>query len=214
MVLLFSIQLSCIHGVLTYTHPHKFFTFIFLSVFFWWRKADRPTPEHMRRLITCQVFCQVERRFHNRESNRQPRPWDLGISRPSSSSSLGSSRTHTSHLALQRKFHTPRQFNTCFHINSPVDWPPSKLQPYIMHLSLSCKEISRVQVNQVQRQITTWPATNYASPYRSRPTVVYKWNKVQQQQQHDLTDIILATPAKRSAVYKWIKRNNDDDNVT
>ena len=31
-------------------------------------------------------FCQVERRFHNRESNRQPLPLDLGIFPPSSSS--------------------------------------------------------------------------------------------------------------------------------
>ena len=52
------------------------------------------------------------------------------------SSSLGSSRTHdTSHLAFQWKFHTPRQFNTCFHINSPVDRPPSNLQPTLCIIS-------------------------------------------------------------------------------
>ena len=57
-------------------------------------KADRPLPKHKRQLITTwQVFCQVERRLHNWESNRQPLPWDLGIS-PPSSNSLGSSRTN------------------------------------------------------------------------------------------------------------------------
>ena len=32
-----------------------------------------PTPKHMRRLTTWQVFCQVERRFRSRKSNREPR---------------------------------------------------------------------------------------------------------------------------------------------
>ena len=60
------------------------------------QKADRQAPKHRRRLTTWQVFRQVERRFHSRDSNRQPLPWDLGIS-PPSSNSLRSSRTpHTS----------------------------------------------------------------------------------------------------------------------
>ena len=37
-------------------------------------------------------FRHVERRFHSQDSNRQPLPWDLGIS-PPSSDSLRSSRT-------------------------------------------------------------------------------------------------------------------------
>jgi hypothetical protein len=41
---------------------------------------------------TWQVLRQVERRFHNWDSHRQPLFWDLGIS-PPSSSSLRSSRT-------------------------------------------------------------------------------------------------------------------------
>ena len=65
--------------------------FIYLFTFLR-QKDDRPTPKPMRQLTTWQVFCQVERRFHSQESNRQPLPWDLGIS-PLSSSSLGSSRT-------------------------------------------------------------------------------------------------------------------------
>ena len=56
------------------------------------------------RMLTCQhhstrgnwppgkFSCQVERRYHSWDSNRQPLPWDLGIS-PPSSNSLGSSRT-------------------------------------------------------------------------------------------------------------------------
>ena len=44
-------------------------------------------------------FCQVERRFHIRELNRQPLPRDLGIS-PPSSSSLGLSHT-TLYLAFE-----------------------------------------------------------------------------------------------------------------
>ena len=46
------------------------------------QKADMPMSS----------FWQVERRFHARESNRQPLPQDMGIS-PASSSSLRSSRT-------------------------------------------------------------------------------------------------------------------------
>ena len=42
-------------------------------------------------------LCQVERRFHSQESNRQPFPWDLGISPPSLISS-GSSRTIGPHV--------------------------------------------------------------------------------------------------------------------
>ena len=38
----------------------------------------------MRQLTTWQVLCQVERRFRSRKSNRQPLPWDVGISPPSS----------------------------------------------------------------------------------------------------------------------------------
>ena len=45
-----------------------------------------------RQLTTWKVFRQVERRFHNQISIRQPLPWDLGMS-PPSSSSLGPSRT-------------------------------------------------------------------------------------------------------------------------
>ena len=52
-----------------------------------------PAPKHMRQLTTWQVLCQVERRFHTRELNHQPLPWDLGVS-PPSSNSLGSSRTN------------------------------------------------------------------------------------------------------------------------
>ena len=39
------------------------------------------------------IFGQVERRFHNRESNRQPLPWGLGISPPSSSRLMSSGTT-------------------------------------------------------------------------------------------------------------------------
>jgi hypothetical protein len=60
------------------------FIFIFLR-----QKANMPTPKHMMQLTTWQVLCQVERRIYDRESNRQPLPWDLGIS-PPSSNNLGS----------------------------------------------------------------------------------------------------------------------------
>ena len=40
----------------------------------------REAPKHMRHLTTLQVLCQVKRRFHSRESNHQPLPWDLDIS--------------------------------------------------------------------------------------------------------------------------------------
>jgi hypothetical protein len=64
---------------------------------------DMPTPKHKRQLTTCQVSCQVERIFYSLESNRQPLPWDLGIS-PSSSNSSRSSRTiHPSLLIRENK---------------------------------------------------------------------------------------------------------------
>ena len=61
-------------------------------LFFLRQKADRPAPKHRRQFTTWQVFRQVERRFHSRDSNHQPLPWDLGIPLPSPGS-LRSSRT-------------------------------------------------------------------------------------------------------------------------
>ena len=57
--------------------------FVFVFVFFW-QEADRLLPKHMRQLSIWRAFCQVERRFNSRELNRQPLPWDLGISLSSS----------------------------------------------------------------------------------------------------------------------------------
>ena len=71
---------------------HFFFFFYIFFIFFMKQKADRLVPKHMRHLTIWQVFRQVERRFHSRESNRQPLPWDLGIPTPSSGS-LGLSWT-------------------------------------------------------------------------------------------------------------------------
>lgn len=65
---------------------------IFFWIFFWRHKADKPSPKHMRKLTIKQVFCQVQWRFHSRDSNRQPLSWDLSIS-PPSPNSLGSTRT-------------------------------------------------------------------------------------------------------------------------
>ena len=67
------------------------------------KKADKPVPKHRRQWTTWQIFCQVERRFHSHESNRQPLPWDLGISPPSSGSS-GSSRTMNRTMYSHEKF--------------------------------------------------------------------------------------------------------------
>ena len=53
------------------------------------RHADTKAQEAIDHLAS---FRQVERRFHNRELNRQPLPRNLGIS-PPPSSSLGLSRT-------------------------------------------------------------------------------------------------------------------------
>ena len=70
------------------------FNFIFLR-----QKADGLAPEHTRQFTTLQVFYQVERRFHIRELNRQPLPWDLGIS-PPSSNCLGSHRTNIGAIGI------------------------------------------------------------------------------------------------------------------
>jgi hypothetical protein len=55
-----------------------FFFFFFFSITksssFLRQKAEKPMPKHKRQLTTWQVFCQVERRFRIRESNRQPLP--------------------------------------------------------------------------------------------------------------------------------------------
>ena len=52
------------------------------SFLFWDR---RPTGQRQAQEAetTWQVIRQVERRFHSRDSNRQPLPWDLGIPLPS-----------------------------------------------------------------------------------------------------------------------------------
>ena len=68
------------------------FLFLFDFLFFWRQKADMPSPKQRRQLTTWQVFYQVDMRFHSRESNHQPLPWELGIC-PPSSNNLGSSRT-------------------------------------------------------------------------------------------------------------------------
>ena len=47
----------------------SFFLFLFLR-----QKVDWPAPKHRRQFTTWQVFHQVERRFHSRDSNRQPLP--------------------------------------------------------------------------------------------------------------------------------------------
>ena len=95
----------------------RFFFFFFLR-----QKADRPTPKHIRQLTTWQVFCQVERRFHNRESNRQPLPWDLGIS-PPSSSSLGSSRTSYPRK-LNGEFKVPNNDPSLYEEKKKKKWNP------------------------------------------------------------------------------------------
>ena len=71
----------------------NFFSFLVsFSLSFLRLKANMRVPKHMRQLTTWQVFYQVERRFHSWELNRQPLPWDLGIS-PPSSCSVGSFQT-------------------------------------------------------------------------------------------------------------------------
>jgi hypothetical protein len=60
--------------------------FVFLR-----QKVDMPASKHIGSWSPGKFVCQVKRRFHSWELDRQPFPWDLGIS-PPSSSSLGSSR--------------------------------------------------------------------------------------------------------------------------
>ena len=52
--------------IIIYIYIIYFFGFLFET------EADRPAPKHRSQLTTWQVFCQVERRFHSRESNYQP----------------------------------------------------------------------------------------------------------------------------------------------
>ena len=41
------------------------------------QKVDMPASKHTMHLTSWQVFRQVEKGFHIRESHRQPLPWDL-----------------------------------------------------------------------------------------------------------------------------------------
>ena len=66
-----------------------------------------PVSKHRRKLTTWQVFRQVEWRFHCRDLNCQPLPWDSGIS-PPSSDSLRSSQTIDKCIVLVSKFQKPR----------------------------------------------------------------------------------------------------------
>ena len=45
------------------------FLLLFVYYILFWHKANMPTPKHKRQLTSWQVLCQVERKFHNRESN-------------------------------------------------------------------------------------------------------------------------------------------------
>ena len=67
----------------------------FFFFFFFETEGRQANAKHRRQLTTWQVFCQVERRFHSRDSNRQSLPWDLGIPLPSPGS-LRPSRTRFS----------------------------------------------------------------------------------------------------------------------
>ena len=89
-------RLSLRNNGLKFKTAGKFST-ILLLLFFLKHKSNMPTPKHTRQLTTWQVFCQVERKFQSRELNRQPLPWDLGIS-PLSSSSLGRIGPITNHF--------------------------------------------------------------------------------------------------------------------
>ena len=67
------------------------------------QKADRLVPKYKRQVTTWQVSRHVERRFHSRESNCQPLPWDLGMS-PLSFGSLGSSRSTSTHCQVHEEW--------------------------------------------------------------------------------------------------------------
>ena len=95
-----------------YTTDFFFFLFLF-SFFFLVETEGRHTSAKAQEAIDHPTsFCQVQRRFHNRESNNQLFSWDLSIF-PPSSSSLGSSRTlsytndlgEISHMRLRARYH-------------------------------------------------------------------------------------------------------------
>ena len=86
--------------------------YLFFS-FFFRQKVDRPAPKHRRQLTNCQIFCQIERRFHNRDLNRQPLSWYSGIS-PPSSGSLKSSRII---FGFTLRWPFPFTINTKFHLD-------------------------------------------------------------------------------------------------
>ena len=65
---------------------------LFISLF-WDRRSTSQHQSTRGSWPPGKFSCQVERRFHRHESNRQPLPWNLGISPPSSSNLLESSQT-------------------------------------------------------------------------------------------------------------------------
>ena len=87
--------------------PRWNYLIFFFFFFFFETEGRRASAKAHEAINVLASFCQVERRFHNEESNRRPLPWDLGIS-PPSSNSLWSYRTNKlSHLhfdKMWRKF--------------------------------------------------------------------------------------------------------------
>ena len=133
-----------------------------IFIYFLRQKADRPAPKHRRQFTTWQVFRQVERRFHSRDSNCQPLPWDLGIPLPSPGS-LRSSRTKCPTISMLWVFNhglfslstgvhilsttslidfrwlqsTPTMLNTCFRSDASSLNPQDKLGLHFIPFTLA-----------------------------------------------------------------------------
>ena len=100
-------QSQCLNHCFQSPRPVCYNFILYLFVCFWRQKVDMPTPIAQEAIdhLASFFFCQVQRRFHSWELNRQPLPWDEGIS-PPSSSTLGLSRTSVFVLwtTLQSKY--------------------------------------------------------------------------------------------------------------
>ena len=104
-------RVSCKVSYMGLKGPIFYYLLFILFIFFGDRRSTYQHQSIVGSLPPDKFFCQVERRFHSREWNIQPLPWDLGIS-PPSSSSLGLSRTMKGPFTWGPKSHSCQQVPT------------------------------------------------------------------------------------------------------
>ena len=122
---------------------------------------------------------QVERRFHSRETNRQPIPWDLGIS-PPPSNTLGSSHTTILKSSMSIKCHFGRQksFFLCLLWEHFTKMQPAKFPPFTVKASLetACDKIHWLKfVNRNMAGLQSWYSSRHFQIPITPATSTWHW---------------------------------------